>query len=38
MLTDAHPVIQWLARVDRVWVETALGTPKVYSEHTRFKV
>jgi hypothetical protein len=38
MITDAHPLIQLLALVDQVWVETALGTPKVYSEQTMFKV
>jgi hypothetical protein len=38
MITNAHPLIQLLALVDQVWVETALGTPKVYSEQTMFKV
>jgi hypothetical protein len=31
-------VIQLLALIDLVWVETTLGTPKVYSEQTMFKV
>jgi DDE family transposase len=38
MITNDHPVIQLLALIDLVWVETALGTPKVYSEQTMFKV
>jgi hypothetical protein len=32
MITEEHPLIQWLALIDRVWVETRLGMPKVYSE------
>jgi len=38
MITDEHPLIQLLALIDLVWVETALSTPKVYSEQTMFKV
>lgn len=38
MITDAHPLIQLLALIDLVWVETGLGMPKVYSEQTIFKV
>ena len=38
MITHNHPVIQLLALVDLVWVETALETPKVYSEQTMFKI
>ena len=38
MITDAHPLTQLLALIDLVWVETALGNPKVYSEQTMFKV
>ncbi len=38
MITETHPLLQLLALVDLVWVETALGSPKVYSEQTMFKV
>jgi hypothetical protein len=38
MITDEHPLIQLLALIDLVWVETAQGTAKVYSEQTMFKV
>lgn len=38
MITADHPLIQLLALVDLVWVETALGTPKAYREQTMFKV
>jgi hypothetical protein len=38
MITHEHPLIQLLALIDIVWVETALGMPKVYSEQTMFKV
>jgi hypothetical protein len=38
MITDDHPLLQLLALIDLVWVETSLTTPKVYSEQTRFKV
>jgi hypothetical protein len=38
MITNDHPLLQLLALMDLVWVETALGMPKVYSEQTMFKV
>lgn len=38
MITNDHPVIQLLALIDLVWIETELGTPKVYSEQTMFKI
>jgi hypothetical protein len=38
MITDDHPLLQLLALIDLVWVETSLTTPKVYSEQTMFKV
>lgn len=38
MITHEHPLIQLLALIDLVWVETAAGSSKVYSEQTMFKV
>jgi Transposase DDE domain len=38
MITEDHPLIQLLALIDLVWIETALGMPKVYSEQTMFKI
>ena len=38
MITHEHPLIQLLAWVDLVWVETTAGRGKVYSEQTMFKV
>jgi hypothetical protein len=38
MITNDHPVMQLLALIDLVWVEPELGTPKVYSEQTMFKI
>ncbi len=38
MITDDHPLIQLLALIDLVWVETRPTTAKVYSEQTMFKV
>lgn len=38
MITHEHPLIQLLALIDLVWVESEIGTPKVYSEQTMFKI
>lgn len=38
MITDEHPLIQLLALIDLVWVESSSTTLKVYSEQTMFKV
>ncbi|MEO8395493.1 MAG: transposase [Chloroflexota bacterium] len=38
MITKDHPLIQLLALIDLVWVETKAGTAKIYSEQTMFKV
>jgi hypothetical protein len=38
MITEEHPLIQLLALIDMVWVETTAGSSKVYSEQTMFKV
>jgi len=38
MMTYEHPLIQLLALIDLVWVESEIGTPKVYSEQTMFKI
>jgi hypothetical protein len=38
MITDDHPLLQLLALIDLVWVETSPTTPKVYREQTMFKV
>src|SRR5258708_12335419 len=43
MITADHPLIQLLALIDRVWIETdkaelRRGAPKYYSEKTMFKV
>ena len=38
LITEEHPLIQLLALVDMVWVETTAGSSKVYSEQTMFKV
>lgn len=38
MITDDHPLLQLLALIDLVWVETRPTTPKVYSEQTMFKI
>jgi hypothetical protein len=38
MITDDHPLLQLLALIDLVWVESGPPTPKVYSEQTMFKI
>ena len=43
MITADHPLIQLLALIDMVWIETEMGrlkrgAPKVYSEQAMFKV
>ncbi len=43
MLTADHPLIQLLALIDLVWIDTEPGSmkrggPKFYSEKTMFKV
>lgn len=38
MITDEHPLIQLLALVDSVWVETTTGSSNRYSEQSMFKV
>ena len=38
MITNDHPLLQLLALIDMVWVETNPATAKVYSEQTMFKV
>jgi Transposase DDE domain len=38
MITDDHPLLQLLALIDLVWVETHATTAKVYSEQTMFKI
>ena len=38
MITDDHPLMQLLALIDLVWVEQRLGSAKVYSEQTMFKI
>ena len=38
MITNDHPLLQLLALIDLVWVETKPRTVKVYSEQTMFKV
>lgn len=43
MITAEHPLLQLLALIDMVWLETAKaelrrGAPKYYSEKTLFKV
>ena len=38
MITDDHPLLQLLALIDLVWVETGTGSAKVYSEQTIFKI
>jgi hypothetical protein len=43
MITADHPLIQWLALIDLVWIDAEPGQvkrggPKLYSEKTMFKV
>ncbi len=43
MITADHPLIQWLALIDMVWIEADVGQlkrggPKFYSEQMMFKV
>jgi hypothetical protein len=43
MITADHPLIQWLALIDLVWIDAEAGQgkrggPKFYSEKTMFKV
>jgi len=38
MITNDHPLLQLLALIDLVWVETSSTSAKVYSEKTMFKV
>ncbi len=43
MITTDHPLIQWLALIDMVWIDAEPGQvkrggPKFYSEQTMFKV
>lgn len=38
MITENHPLLQLLALIDLVWVETNPTTTKYYSEQTMFKV
>jgi DDE family transposase len=38
MITNDHPLLQLLALIDLVWVETGSASAKVYSDQTMFKI